>query len=787
VRFVHLDTRDETTDGGGFLARPLTAEYRLDGIEGPLAGTVSLDDVAGFSGAFSLEDIPLHVNASHVPGDRHELVFDQHEHRFGAITGSVTRAAAVPGETNRVKADVARLSSFGAAFALSDGDPVLVEVGRVDDVAQPIPGGLGQVAFSLDEDAAATPNLALAPSLRLELLTVAEDHTLVAATGLRRVRYGRGRHAHGRPSDPGDLILVTIDGRHEPPPTIMTHRPPSGSRFAPYSASLLLHQPPEPGTPPTADPAATPGRRRWVHAGHLDGPVTVEVRPGPPTVIVVDGTLSRVRYEERAGTRTTDAAVPHLAGTVTLTVGEDQADVDTGTPLAVDLSLRAADGLSDDPTSPRELALRGAVPAGTTAYTSGTTDSADTLTVSTSHATGATARVAVGWRLDRLTAVRAVPQVHSTSVVDRRLVAEDETRTASFSDALTARIYGLHRLKVATSDVERASEVAAFLRVVTNTDAEIELYPERPNRALRVVAYGMDTLDSGPPRLHGRMRLSDLSPHVKLVTTHGDEAWQTAMEMRSLHDGVPIAREGSQVGYPGQFPWDGPSGGSFIGIGLSEVMFAELPQRLMLVPLPFEDAAPTDGMAGLIDAGARDVGGQRISVHGTLRLREILTMGWDRSKGDKHAWRRVDAKCLTVVSNDRFEHFWLRQISDRGADLDDDESTLNVIVTGNARVTMDTWIYGTTYPRSEDPKHADDLSGDWKPKARMQYENFNGILKVNADDGSGPAGIDDDDSSGGWYVKSVGAFLGLLDVSLGSNRWSTLDLDASSLGDPCGD
>lgn len=768
----HLDVRLDApaTPGGGLLDRDLRLRYHLSGAPQPLAAEVHLDAVAGFAGTATAAGLPHALELRHTvpaPGG-HELRLDLGEVRLGGLDALLQRPAPGPADPlpyGRIEAHVRWLASFQATWSQDTAGLVAARLGALVDPAAGIPGGLGQLAVALDRTPAASPLLALVPELRFELIALPGDpRLLVGAAGLARARFERQASGLQVEVVRADPAFREATG----PPVVMTHMPTDRSvRRRDYSLAVLHHAAPTDRSAP---------RRTVVHVGHLHDRLqaTLTFADGSFSV-ATEGRLERlkaVHLEQPRGsgpqwdadTLRAEVSMLRVPARLDVTVGK-VITVDPSEAVTVLTSVR-------DPGGIGHVNATLALPAGESRVD---TSVQHTTAVSAGTGPGATGRVGLSEQVDGLVAVRAAPQVfvHSDTITTETGEVDGTTALR----AMTARVYGLRRLLLVSTPVERPG--SGMLTKTANTSIELDLDPSRPNTALRVATVGAD-LPGRPVRPLSRMRLSAVSPLLRITSTSGDELWQTASLIESLSG--PIAAEGDTWAEPPQIPWDGPAAGTLVGVGLTEARLEQLPTRLRQVTLPFDAVADTAGVAGMLSASGFFGGGTVIEVVGSMRIARLLQLGWGRSRGGQDKWSRTDAECIRV-SSDSGGRLWLRQLEKRGAPFDE-AGQLNIVVDAGTIATLAVDAYEAIVTRGTSPLHWSKVNGRWKPSAKIALKGFSGWVQVT---GTPWNPTDESVRSGNWWLRAVGAFavlFGRSDVSFGNT--SGTGFDKNPIDDVCG-
>lgn len=759
LNHVGVDIDPPPSPDAGMLERAFEAYATFAGAEQPIDGTLGVDDVAGFAGNGTLGDVPPAVRLSHVPdGDGgHELVVDFGDDRLGAVDASVSRDPSADTSElpyRRADARIRWLPSLRAEWTRTGGGLQSARVGDREDATEVIDGGLGQVAVALDSDANADPSLAPKPNLRFEQVARTDaDRLLVGAAALGRARF--------------DALDDGVEVEVIPAPSPVGADGMYASmqeRDTEYSLAVIR----------ATDADGTPART-VVHGGNVHDRLLARITTTDDDLqIETEGKLDRLKalhmvdptgdHAWDADGLRADVSIPRLPESMRVSVGEE-------TTLAVPSAMRATVGLRNPDgvggATEQQIDARIALPEGTTALDTG----GDGVSVDAGEGHGITGRVALSRALDELTAVRATPQAfdHSDTAADG----------SSERVSTTARIYGLRSFEVSSESVTRSEP--GLLKAASNLDVDVALDPDRPNPSFRISTFGADA-PKRDPRWQSRVRLADLADDLSVRTRAGKKAWQSRIEARAR--GGPLAEEGDVWAQPPQVPWDGPAAGELVGVGLMEAVIESLPVEVTMVGLPFAGEpgnADPSGRAGHMSdpGGSFHPGGQLIEVTGSLRLRDMLQLGWSRSDGDEDKWARSDIACLRVEA-DEGGQFWLRQIADRDVALDDSETKLNIMVDAAARVTMRADNYEDTTTRGGDPTHWSAFNGDWKGAAKLYLKDFSGWVQV--DPGLFP--VDDDVRSGNWWVRSVGGFPVAGDASLGSTSGTTFDKEP--IDDVCG-
>lgn len=769
--FASVDVSSPPSDDAGILDRELNAHASLGGADPPIGGSLHVDDVAGFAGDGTIEGFPPELQVSHVPDGEggHELAVDFGEERFGALDATLRRdPASAPGDLpyHRVDARVRWLSSLRAEWAQNTDDGSLenARIGDVDDVSQPVDGGLGQVAAALDADPDADPTLAPEPKLRFEQVDLADDsRLLVGAADLGRARF----------ENLADGVEVEVV-RALHPFRMGSIRAMDREQQSDYSIAVAR----------TTETDGTPSRT-LVHGGHLHRRLQATIKTDDDLRIVTEGAVDRLKALHmveptgepawNADGRRADVSIPRLPkNKMKVSVGDT-------TTLQIPAATRATVGLQNPDgvggAKEQHVNAQVALPEGkTTLDTAG-----EGVSVDGGEGHGITGRVALSRALNDLTAVRATPQAFNHG--------DTQSDGSSERVATTARVYGLRSFTAQTTPVTR--EEPDLLKTASNLDLDVSLAPSRPNTSFRIGTFGVDA-PGREPRWQSRVRLADIADSISVRTRAGAKAWQSYVEASSA--GGPLADGGDVWAEPAQVPWDGPAAGELVGVGLVEAVLESLPEELVMVGLPFDDApGDTDpsGRDGFLDADSDfHAGGQLIELTGSLRVRDMLQLGWSRSRGDQDKWSRSDIACLQVDADDGGQ-FWLRQLENRDTPLDDSESKLNVMVDSSVRVSMAVDNYEHTTTRGSEPSNWEDFSGDWSPSAKLQLKDFAGWVQVDPDLAGITTGLsptDDNVRSGDWWVRQVGGWAGSVDlpgdVSLGSTSGTTFD--KNPLDDICG-
>lgn len=769
-----VDIASPPSSDAGLLEREVHAHASLGGADQPIPGSLHVDDVAGFAGDGTMESVPSEQEVSHVPdGDGgHELVIEFGDERFGALDATLRRdPASAPGDLpyHRVDARVRWLPSLGAEWTENtvDGSLASARIGDVDDASAPVDGGLGEVAAALDADADADPTLAPEPNLRFE--QVEEDATpsrvLVSAADLGRARF----EALGQAEAEEEGIEVEVV-RAMHPFRLGGSMATAREQRSEYSVAVVR----------ATDADGTP-TRTLVHGGHLHRRLQATITTGDALQIATEGAVDRLKalnmvnpVETPAWTadgRRADVSIPRLPEQMTVSVGDT-------TTLQIPAAMRATVGLQHPDgiggANDRHVNARVAVPAGTT-----TLDTAgEGVSVDGGEEHGITGRVALSRALNDLTAVRATPQAFDHS--------DTQGDGSSERVATTARVYGLRNVTMQSTSFSRAEP--GLLEAGSTLDLDVALAASRPNPSFRIGTVGADA-PGRDSRWQSRVRLADLAHRLSVRTREGEKPWQTRVEASATAGA--LAADGDIWAEPAQVPWDGPAAGELVGVGLVEAVLESLPVELRMVGLPFRappgNADPSDRDGFLAAPGRFHAGGQLIEVTGSLQVRDMLQLGWARSKGDEDKWSRSDIACLQVDADDGGQ-FWLRQLEDRDAPLDDSDSKLNLMVDPAARVSMAVDNYDHDTTRGSEPSNWRDVSGSWSPAAKLQLKNFAGWVKIDPEDTNPPV-LDfnpttEDVRSGNWWVRQVGGFPVAGDVSLGNTSGTTLD--KNPIDDPCG-
>jgi len=758
---VGVDIDAPPSQDAGLLDRTIEANVSLGGAEQPLDGTLRVDDVSGFEGSGTIQDFPTTVRLTHVPdGDGgHDLDLTFGEERLGGVDVSASRSPQASIEEfpyRRIDARIRWLPALGATWTQSPADGSLqhAKLGHHTDVTSVIDGGLGQVTLALDQDADADPVLAPAPKLRFEQVARSDDsRLLVGAAALGRARFDA--------LDDG----VEVEVVRAPHPYSMnrmaTHMQ---ERSSEYSLAVVRE----------SDADGTPART-VVHGGNLRNRLQATLTTGEEGLeIETEGVLERLKalhMVKPTGEPGWDAdglranvSIPRLPESMGVAVG-DTTTLELPAAMRARVGLRNPEGIGA--AAERHVDARIAVSEGST-----TLDTAgDGISVDAGDGHGITGRVALSRALDDLTAIRATPQAFDHS--------DTEPDGSSTRVSTTARVYGLRRFDVSSSTITRNKP--GLLETASNLDLGVELDPDRPNPSFRIETFGADT-PNRDPRWQARARLADIADDITLRMRAGEKPWQTRIDAAAR--GGPLAEEGDLWAEPAQVPWDGPAAGELVGVGLLEAALESLPVEVTFVTLPFAadpgNADPSDRsgyMSG--PGGSFHPGGQLIEVTGSLEIRDMLQLGWARSGGGKDKWARSDIACLRVEA-DEGGQFWLRQLADRGVDIADSKTKLNIMVDSSARVTMRAENYSDLTSRGGDPTHWSAFNGSWTPAAKLLLKNFAGWTQV--DPGLFP--VTDDVKSGNWWVRSVGGFPIAGDASLGSTSGTTFD--KNPIDDVCG-
>lgn len=788
LEFASVDVGSPPSADAGLLDRELNAHASLGGADPPIGGSLHVDDVAGFAGDGTIEGFPPELQVSHVPdgGGGHELTVDFGEERFGALDATLRRdPASAPGDLpyHRVDARVRWLSSLRAEWAQNTDDGSLenARIGDVDDVSQPVDGGLGQVAAALDADPDADPTLAPEPKLRFEQVDLADDsRLLVGAADLGWARF----------ENLADGVEVEVV-RAPHPFRMMNMRAAAHEQQSDYSIAVAR----------TTETDDTPART-LVHGGHLHRRLQATITTADDDLhISTEGVVDRLKALHmvepvgdpawNADGLRADVSLPRLPERMDVSVGDT-------TALQIPAATRATVGLQNPDgvggAKEQHVNAQVALPEGeTTLNTAG-----EGVSVDGGAEHGITGRVALSRALNDLAAVRATPQAFNHG--------DTQSDGSSERVATTARVYGLRSFTAQTTSFRRSQETPrsrdelGLNDAASNLDLDVSLAPSRPNTSFRIGTFGADA-PGRDPRWQSRVRLADIAHELSVRTCEGKKAYQTRVEASS--EVGPLADGGDVWAEPAQIPWDGPAAGELVGVGLVEAVLESLPVELVMVGLPFRNdpeyadpsisCQPADpsGRDGFLNAGSDfHAGGQLIEVTGSLRVRDMLRLGWSRSDDDEDKWSRSDIACLQVDADDGGQ-FWLRQLENRDSPLDDSESKLNVMVDSSVRVSMAVDNYEHTTTRGSEPSNWREFSGDWSPSAKLQLKNFAGWVKVDPDLAGITTGLsptDDNVRSGDWWVRQVGGWAGSVDlpgdVSLGSTSGTTFD--KNPLDDVCG-
>lgn len=763
------------TADGPMLERPLVLQWGFDPdvVGAALPATLELEDVGGLSGTGELDHVPLDGDVTNAFADdsgTHDLALDVGETRFGDGEADLQRPDTHPDGAMHLRLVTSALTSVRAVWTddpASDAPFQVVDIGRIDDVASSVPGGLGAHLVVIDDVIGAPHTLVPLPELRLELT---DAHVLVGASRLGRVHvdvttadvvvFDLAAAALWRPRMPqqqfGVAVLVALqpeDADDSPTRTLLHIGNLANGQLA--------------GTLTTAEDqlrVELTGRLERVKVLHLDTPTPTDA---------VAHTADGVRVEVGVPTTPRRSIVQLLTTPRPGTAEEDTEltlDTDGTGALVAEVSLHDPAGLGPvadeegDLLPIRHINSSLAVPSGTTRAHFGAA-----VEIS-ANAPGLTGRVAIASGIDGLTAVRATPQI----------ATETEARAdgKQLVRSLTARVYGLQEARMESNEAWRDDDIG-LLTHRADSALSIGLAPDRPNTSLRITTRGIDT-PGAELRDLGRTRLSGVADSLNIVSRTGVELPGTEAELTA--GGGAIAAEGETWSEPPIIPWEGPDAGTVIGTGLAEMVFESMPTRLRLVKIPLERIGE---IAGALQAEEGRIAlGNLFEVEGELRLRNVLQLDWDRTRGSRHKLTLSKIACLRVSSDGGPGELWIRQLGKRNVAFGDEEPQFNVVTIGPATATMATDAY-ETFRDSGPPFHWTDLNGAWDAAAKVQLKGFSGWLQV----GIGLPPSDDDVQSGDWWLRAVDGMevLGINlpgDVSLGSTSGTMLD--KNPINDVCG-
>lgn len=741
-----LETRLETPpeDDADLFDRPVLVDVRLGGASRPIDGVIDIDNIEGFSGGGTLSSVPSAVRFWSDPGDEHDIVLNFGNERLEGLDVTFNRE---PDEVpegdgipyNRFEALIHWLSSLRVELnRRSDGTITAGRIGAVEDISEPIAGGLGLLTAALDADQHADPVMNRQPELRFEQEELDADRLLVGAVDVGRVEaellengisldikrvlspYRPEAHEVLRETEDYSLAVIrAVGGENAESTRTLVHAGhlPQRLQTTIEAGDDDLH-------------VSTRGELKRVKLLHLDDPIS---REGP------DWTASELRV---------DAAVPTIPDDLTLLVDE-QTTIDVSEAMRADIELRDPSGLGDG--EDRHIDSRLAIPKGETRLTTGD----ESMSVDAGEGYGVTGRVALSRELDDLRAVRATPQVFDYS--DTQADGKSERVTT------TARIYGLQSFEVATGPVYRNGE--GLNRRGSDIALSAGLDSERPNRGFRIATFGSDEPER-PPRWQSRTRLAEVSDNLNVRMKDGVEPGQSYVSATS-ESGV-LAAEGDIWAEPAEIPHDGPAEGDLVGVGRVEAVIETLPIELTLVGLPFDDAPgetdPSERDGYLESEGEFTSSGQLFEVRGDLRLRDVIQMGWSVSDGDDDRWARNELACLDIAS-DTGGQVWIRQNETREVEFENMDAELNIMIDDSTRVTLDAYNYVSDTTRSNKPTEWQTFNDDWNAAARLQLDNFAGWIQVV----QSASPTDDEVESGDWWLRSVGDMKLLpADVSVGS-------------------